>query len=153
MAKLSQTYLHAGKRYGPGNDVDVPKDFPDVSKQEKAFAARQAARSGVRTISMAGSKGGAENEGDSLLTEQGLGVRADAIGEKGEFTPLRDGAPAVNQTGGVPAGSGLAEADLKKLEKADLVDMAAQKGVTVTREDGGDGEPTKADYVRALTGK
>jgi hypothetical protein len=134
MAKLSQTYLYNGKRYGPGDNVDVPKDFPDVSAHEKAFKARQEASAGIRTISMAGSKGGAE-----------------PIGESGAFTPLRDGAPAVNQTGG--AAAGMAEADLKKLEKADLQDMAAQKGITVTREDGGDGEPTKADYVRALTGK
>jgi hypothetical protein len=151
MAKLSQTYLYNGKRYGPGDNVDVPKDFPDVSAHEKAFKARQEASAGIRTISMAGSKGGAENSGDDNLTEQGLGVRAEPIGESGAFTPLRDGAPAVNQTGG--AAAGMAEADLKKLEKADLQDMAAQKGITVTREDGGDGEPTKADYVRALTGK
>lgn len=43
------------------------------------------------------------------------------------------------------------EVDLRTLRKIELVEMAEERGVEVTRADGEDGEPLKADYVRALS--
>lgn len=42
--------------------------------------------------------------------------------------------------------------DLGGLTKAELVSLAVARGVTVKRADGKDGEPVKADYLRALGG-
>lgn len=41
---------------------------------------------------------------------------------------------------------------LDDLSKAELVALAEERGVTVTRADGENGAPLKSDYVRALGG-
>lgn len=41
--------------------------------------------------------------------------------------------------------------ELEAMTKEDLVDLATDRGLTVTRGDGSDGEPLKADYVNALS--
>jgi hypothetical protein len=40
--------------------------------------------------------------------------------------------------------------ELEGMTKADLVELAEQQGVEVTRGDGAEGDPVKADYVEAL---
>lgn len=57
-----------------------------------------------------------------------------------------------------PAGSGTGKntvsgKSLEQLEgmtKEDLVTLAERKSITVAREDGSEGEPLKADYIKAL---
>lgn len=43
-------------------------------------------------------------------------------------------------------------AELEALTVADLADLATKRGATVLRGDGEEGEPLKADYVKALAG-
>lgn len=48
-------------------------------------------------------------------------------------------------------GSGLTTEQLDAMSKDELVAEAERRGLTVTRGDGGDGEPTKQDYYDALS--
>lgn len=38
----------------------------------------------------------------------------------------------------------------RSMSKAELVKLADKAGMSVTRSDGGDGDPTKDDYLRAF---
>lgn len=42
--------------------------------------------------------------------------------------------------------------DFSRMTKAELVDVAEDRGLTVFRGDGKDGDPTKEDYLHALEG-
>jgi hypothetical protein len=44
----------------------------------------------------------------------------------------------------------MSQEELNGMTKEDLTTLAAEKNITVTRGDGTDGEPLKADYVAAL---
>lgn len=52
----------------------------------------------------------------------------------------------------VPTGETPESPDLSGLTKAQLVALAESRGVKVERGDGKDGDPVKADYLRALGG-
>jgi hypothetical protein len=47
--------------------------------------------------------------------------------------------------------SGLTAAQVKKMAKGDVLALVDTLGLTVTRADGTEGEPTKQDYIAALT--
>lgn len=66
-------------------------------------------------------------------------------------------APVASKAIGAPGGSGAgssgresAEAELAELSKGELVELAEEHSIEVTRGDGAEGEPVKADYVKAL---
>lgn len=60
--------------------------------------------------------------------------------------------PENKTVGGSSASStGLEDLDLDALTKEDLVALAEDRGVEVTRADGKEGAPLKSDYVRALS--
>lgn len=137
---LSQAYLFAGTTYGPGPDVEVPEDFPeidgetgDVIHPEGSAAARNAATSRrVNTRPQASPPNtGGVNTGES-------GTPSTATG-----------------TGTGKTVSGKSQSELAAMDKADLIALADSKQVTVRRldDDGNeeDGEPRKADYVRDLS--
>lgn len=119
---LQRTYLFNGGRYGPGQNVVVPEDFPDLDEKgavqfpEGSAAARNQARS--RVFSSAPSTGGA-NTGETPKTANTV--------------------------------SGKSEDELNTMSKDDLAELAEQLGITVEREDGGTGDPLKSDYVNALS--
>jgi hypothetical protein len=50
------------------------------------------------------------------------------------------------------AGEPTTDEELEGLTKDELKTLAEERGVTVTRADGEDGEPLKADYIAALSG-
>lgn len=71
-----------------------------------------------------------------------------------DFKKIEEGGyrlPASWKEGAAPA-ENKAESDLKSKTKAELVAMADERGVEVTRSDGTELEPVKADYVKALGG-
>lgn len=127
---LSQSYIFNGETFGPGNDVEVPDDFPDIDgetgaviHEEGSIAARNAA------ISRRANAG--------VAPQQGLG--AGAVSGQGE-TPAAPEGETV---------SGMNTEELEALTKDELMKVAEKQGVVVEREDG-DGSPLKADYVRVL---
>jgi hypothetical protein len=126
---LSGTYLFNGESYGPGEDIEVPDDFPEIDgdtgavvHEEGSTAARNAA------ISRRANAG--------IAPVQGLG--AGAISGQGSTEPA--GGETV---------SGMSTEQLEELSKDQLVKVAEKAGIVVEREDG-DGAPLKADYVRVL---
>ena len=72
------------------------------------------------------------------------GYIADGIGElhKNPDGPVTDDPP--------PGGGGGDQVGYGSRSKADLVALAEARELTVTRGDGQDGDPVKADYVAAL---
>jgi hypothetical protein len=126
---LGKTYLFEGDSYGPGRDISVPENFPeidgdtgDVIHEEGSPAARNAAR--ARSFSSAPNTGGV-NTGENQS--------GDASGGKPRTV------------------SGMTAAELEKKNVADLENLAVELGVPVERGDGKDGDPVKADYVAALS--
>jgi hypothetical protein len=138
---LSQSYLFNGATYGPGNDIEVPGDFPDIDGEtgepihpEGSAAARNAATSrrvNTRPMASPPSTGGV-NTGEPATASGGI------AGSVGTGTTV----------------SGKSQSELQAMDKADLISLADEKGVSVRRldDDGNeeDGEPRKADYVRDL---
>jgi hypothetical protein len=119
---LSQAYTFNGTTYGPGAGVTVPEDFPDVSKHEAAFKAAQDAR--------------ARAAGDTLVPAS-MDTNADvATGEPSHVANTVSGKTAEQ---------------LSEMTKPELVALAEEKGITVTRADGKDSEPLVEDYERALS--
>jgi len=119
---LSKTYLFNGETFGPGTNVVVPDDFPDL-----------------------------DDKGDPIYEEGSAAARNQERDRRMSSPP---------STGGVDTGEGRtppagATAELEAMTKADLQAMAEKKGIVVDRqdEDGNiiEGEPLKADYVRALS--
>lgn len=136
---LSQSYLFNGVTYGPGDGIDVPEDFPDIDGEtgepihpEGSVAARNQASSRRTNASQFASP---PNTG---------GVNTGVSG-----TPS-----TATGTGTGKTVSGKSSSELQAMDKADLISLADEKGVTVRRldDDGAeeDGEPRKADYVRDL---
>lgn len=134
---LSQSYLFGGNTYGPGNDIEVPGDFPDIDGEtgdvvhpEGSAAARNMASSNrvnaARPASSPPSTGGV-NTGE----------------------PANGGARGTGKTI-----SGKTQAELDAMTKTELMDLAETTGVTVERQNAdGDieeGEPLVGDYRRVL---
>lgn len=124
---LSKTYLFNGESYGPGANIDVPDDFPDIDgetgdviHEEGSPAARNAAR--ARSFSSPPNTGG-----------------------------VNTGEPAPDPYAGkVRTVSGKTAAELEKMTVADLDALAVELSVPVSRAEG-EGDPVKADYVRTLS--
>lgn len=79
----------------------------------------------------------------------GSAIEVEAVTDKdgnrtGEIVPVAPSPSSDRADGG-------SENGLNSMKKDELVTLAKEREVEVTREDGEDGEPTKADYVRALT--
>ena len=122
---LSQSYIFNGETFGPGNDIEVPGDFPeidgetgDVIHPPGSTAARNAAAS-------------ARINGIEVKTSNRL-------------------SPATGPGLGVSV-SGKTADELEAMTKGDLEALASEKGITVTRGDGTDGTPLKEDYVTQLS--
>lgn len=113
---LSRSYLFNGVTYGPGRNIEVPEDFPDL------------------------------NDDGSVVHEEGSRAAQNAARARQGIAPA--GTPIDNPAGTV---SGKTLEELGRMSKPDLVALAEEKGVEVTREDGGDGEPLVSDYVTALS--
>lgn len=125
---LSRPYMFNGTTYGPGRQVTVPSDFPEIDDQgdvvfeEGSRAAENRAR--VRRFATAPNTGGVNT------------------GEAGG---------GAGGAGGGGTVSGYPRAQLEEMKKDELAAIAAEKGITVTRGDNADGEPRKDDYVEALS--
>lgn len=128
---LSRSYLFTdGQTYGPGVDVEVPEGFPDLDDKGDVIhppgstAARNQA--GSRRLNASAPNTGGVNTGEGTGGSTGTGASV----------------------------SGKSATELETMDKAALVDLAAEKGIEVQRlDDAGeveDGEPLKRDYVRAL---
>jgi hypothetical protein len=115
---LSRSYLFDNQTFGPGADVVVPDDFPDI-----------------------------DGETGDVIFPEGSKAAANQARARSFSTPPNTG--GVNT--GSPAGGGTPPSELEDMTKEELQEEAAKRGLTVTRGDGGDGEPLKADYVKALS--
>lgn len=113
---LRRAYLFKGETHGPGRDVEVPDDFPELDESgnvkhpEGSLAAKNAARSRPQ--------------------------------------PIPAGTSAIDSGDTV---SGKSFDELSTMKKAELEELAVESGISVEREDGGDGAPLVEDYVRALS--
>jgi hypothetical protein len=61
-------------------------------------------------------------------------------------------APIADSASGDGDPVDLTDVDLDALTKEELIALAIERGVTVTRADGADGVPLKSDYIAALSG-
>jgi hypothetical protein len=115
---LSRTYLFNGQSYGPGNDIAVPDDFPEI-----------------------------DGETGDVIFEEGSRAAANQARARSFSTPPNTGGvnTGESQGGGTPA------SELEGKTKQELMDMAAERGLTVTRGDRQDGDPVKQDYIDALS--
>lgn len=120
---LSKSYIFGGQTYGPGADIVVPDDFPEIDGEtgdvvfpEGSAAARNQER--ARSFSSAPNTGGV-NTGEG-------------------------------QAGSTNTVSGKSAQELESMTKADLVDLAAERNIEVTRSEG-EGDPVKQDYIDALS--
>lgn len=110
----------------------MPKPPNDHRKKELALLAEHAKRN-RETMEIERRKVAAMEE------------RASRVYKRPPFNESKAGA-------GPPENKALTGADLSDKSKDELEQMAANRGLTVERGDGKDGEPLKADYVRALSG-
>lgn len=126
---LPRTYLFDNQTYGPGTDIEVPEEFPDIDDngdvifEEGSAAAKNAAR--ARTFSSPPNTGGVKT---------------------GE-----EAAPAGPNDATVRTVSGKTKAQLESMKVDELDALAVEVGVPVERGDGQEGDPLKADYVKALS--
>lgn len=124
---LDRTYLFNGMRYGPGKGIEVPDDFPelddsgDVIHPKGSAAERNQKR--ARMFSSPPSTGGVNT---GVSQESGASGSSNTV-------------------------SGKSEKELQSMKVDDLQALADESGIEVVRGDGEDGEPLKADYVRALS--
>lgn len=124
---LDRTYLFNGQRIGPGKDIELPEDFPeldengDVVYPKGSAAARNRQR--TRMFSSPPSTGGVN-------------------------TGVATGSASADSTKTV---SGKSKSQLEKMKVEDLKDLADETGLEVARGDGEEGDPLKADYVSALS--
>jgi hypothetical protein len=122
-ANLARAYTFNGVTYGPGRDVSVPDDFPelddngDVNFPEGSRAAQNQAR--ARSFASPPNTGGV-NTGEG-------------------------------QAGSTLTVSGKSREELESMTKDELAALAGEKGITVVREDGEEGTPLKSDYVTQLS--
>jgi hypothetical protein len=123
---LSQAYIFGGETFGPGSGIEVPDDFPDIDGETGAVI---------------------HEEGTAAARNAATSARANA-----GIAPVQMGAStaASPATGPGTTVSGKSAEELDAMTKDELVALAETSGVTVTREDGTDGAPLKADYVRVL---
>lgn len=122
---LPRAYIFQRQTFGPGKDVVVPDDFPDL------------------------------DENGNVIHEKGTRAAANAeLNKQRNAThytvPPGDVGQSQAQVTGAPANAGPGRDELEKLTKADLEQMATDRGLTVTRSDGKEGDPTKQDYIDAL---
>lgn len=117
---LSRSYLFNGQTYGPGKDVVVPDDFPEI-----------------------------DGETGDVIWPEGTRAASNQARARSFSTPPNTG--GVNT--GEPQGGGTPASELEGMTKAELQEEAEKRGLTVTRGDGGDGEPRKEDYIKALSGQ
>lgn len=119
--RLGRAYLFNGVRYGPGEAVEVPDDFPEIDDKgdivHRPGSAAERNQRRARVFSSPPNTGGV-NTGE-------------------------------NRAGTTNTVSGKSTEELESMTKGDLEDLAVQLGVEVTRKEG-DGEPLKEDYVRTL---
>jgi hypothetical protein len=121
---LSRTYIFNKRRYGPGRDVEVPSDFPELDDKGD--------------VKFAEGTSGAENQAkfrQMASPPSTGGVNTGEAGTGGEGETV----------------SGYPAAQLQDMKKDELMALAAEKGITVTRSDGEEGDPRKDDYVDALS--
>lgn len=125
--------VYKGKIYVKGDEL--PDDY------DAAFADAQAEKAAgtYRPEDRAGASGTGEP-----LTDENAPVNSD-----GTVNALDAAGNPVPTT---PRVGSRTRSELEAMSKADLVKEAQTAGLTVERSDGGDGEPTKADYVDALAG-
>lgn len=123
---LSQSYIFNGETFGPGNDIEVPADFPEIDGETGDViwpAGSTAARNAAASARINGTEVRTTNRVDSSPSSgPGLGVTV----------------------------SGLKAEELEGMTKGELEALAQEKGITVTRGDGTDGTPLKEDYVQQL---
>ncbi len=125
---LARTYLFEGQSYGPGADIDVPDTFPDL-----------------------------DDDGE-VVHEEGSAAAKNAARARSFSSPpntggVNTGESAGAQDGAVRTVSGKTKGELEAMTVDSLDALAVDSGVPVTRGDGGEGDPLKADYVRALSKK
>lgn len=124
---LDKTYLFGGLRYGPGKDIEVPDDFPDLDDDGNVIhkAGSQAERNQKRSRMFASppSTGGVNT-----------GVPAGSV--------------SADSTNTV---SGMSRTELQGMTVEELTEAAGDAGIDVVRGDGKEGDPLKADYIEALS--
>lgn len=118
---LNRSYTFGGLTYGPGTDIEVPNDFPEIDGESglPIHPPGSAAARNMRRSTMAANTGG-----------------------------VNTGEPP---TGNIRTVSGKTAAELDAMSKAELVELAESKAITVARADGEEGDPLKGDYVKALS--
>lgn len=124
---LSKEYLFNGELYGPGEDIEVPEEFPDIDGET----------------------------GDVIWPEGSKAARNQAKGRRNFSTPPSTGGVNTGEgaSGGSEGGtiSGKTREQLEELDRGKLEKLAERHGLTVTRGDGQDGAPLKGDFVDALS--
>ncbi len=135
-----QSYSYNGEVYGPGRPegfsvADLDKASPE-KKSNAASVGQVKTPSGevVNRMNETAEDTGSVNKDGGVVSHP-----ASATQHKGETLASLEA-----------AGGGESEEELEKLSKSELQDMAADRGVEVTRQDGDAGAPTKADFVAAL---
>lgn len=130
--------VYKGKIYVAGDEM--PEDFDPTHSDTQAAKAAGVYRPEDRP--------GSSGSGEALTAEN------EPVNAAGNVNALD---AAGNSTTGKPASKSAASksgkrtrSELEAMTKADLVAEAEARGLEVERGDGGDGEPTKADYVDAL---
>jgi hypothetical protein len=135
-------FIFNGLYYASEAELDASLD--EKQKLQRIPKGRLARSAGAQQAGspndLPGRSGSRVEQTEDIVTAQGS-VNAPLAGPNipSRFSPAR-------------AQKGAAQADLESLSKDELKELAAAKGVTVTRAGGG-GEPTKAEYVAQLKGK
>jgi multidrug efflux pump subunit AcrB len=134
---LARDYRYNGIVYGPGENIEVPRGLAD----QLSLAHKEGAKAHVP------SETGAQAE--QRLREAQLEVARRLTGMPQSTSQLGQ----KGQTGGTPANAtvgGKSTDELEEMTKDELAELAAKQNVEVSRSGGGEGEPLKSDYVKAL---
>jgi hypothetical protein len=99
-------------------------------------------RAGIYNVNdVAGFRSPHEEKGARDYLARGVAIEVERDGE-GKWVPVGASTETEPKDAGV---------DLEELSKEELVELATKRDMKVTRSDGKDGEPTKADYLEALS--
>lgn len=122
---LNKTFLFEGETFGPGADVEVPSDFPDLDKN-----------------------------GDVIFPEGSQAAKNQARDRRMSSPPNTGGVDTGEGRAPSETVSGKQRAELEGMKVADLEELSLRLNIDVDREDADgnveEGAPLKGDYVRAL---